>query len=258
MKRFDEINFQTRILTYIHNGIENSVTLRVYKDVNDHLSMKNPLFSWDLSQYYLEYLMSTTQRHYLNTLIEAIWERTKNIDDQVRIAVNLVQKIPYDMDKPRFEMKYNPNVKIRYPYEVIVDNKGVCCEKSLLLAFLLRELGFGVALFIFEKESHMAVGIKCPKEFSYYNTGYAFIETTGASIATDIQLYYKEINNLGIFWKQLTSSPRIIPLCDGSSFDSVYQELFDAKEWNELNEKYRFEGGYYDERRVRLIQKYGL
>jgi len=258
MKKFDESNFQTRRLSFISVGLENTISLPVYKDVKDHFSLKNPVGCSNLAEYYLDYLSSSTQRHYLNKLIEAIWQHAKNLDEQARIAINLVQRIPYDIDKPRFEMKYDPYTRIRYPYEVIADNKGICCEKSLLLAFLLRESGFGVALFIFEDESHMAVGIKCPKEFTYHDTGYAFIETTAPTIATDIELYYPEINKLGVFWKQLKSSPRIVPLCDGSSFDSIYQEFFDAKEWNELNEKYRFDEGYYDKRRVRLIQKYGL
>lgn len=67
-----------------------------------------------------------------------------------------------------------------------------------------------------------------------------------------------ESNKLGIFWQKLKSSPNIFTLCDGNSFIGVYAEFFDAKEWNELNEKYRHEDGYYFNRRLKLIRKYGF
>jgi len=37
---------------------------------------------------------------------------------------------------------------------VLYEDKGVCGEKSLLLAYLLRELGYGVVLFEFKPENH--------------------------------------------------------------------------------------------------------
>lgn len=258
MKKFDESNFEIRQLSYIINGLENAISLPIFKDVKNHFSLQKPVACSSLSEYYFEYLSNSIQRHYLNPLIEAIWERSKNIDEQARIAINLVQMIPYDVEKCRIEMKNNPYTRIRYPYEVIADNKGICCEKSLLLAFLLRESGFGLALIIFENENHMALGIKCPEKFSFCRTGYGFVETTSPSIVTDDELYYLEINKLGVFRQQLKSKPKIIVLCDGSSFTSIYQEFIDAKEWNQLIGEYRYEEGYYDERRYHLKQKYGL
>ena len=50
----------------------------------------------------------------------------------------------------------------KYPYEILYENKGVCSDKSRLLACLLKELGFGCVLFVYNSENHEAVGIKCP------------------------------------------------------------------------------------------------
>jgi hypothetical protein len=258
MKKFDESNFETRRLRYIYDGLEKTISIPVYRDVKNHFSLQNPTACSSLSEFYFEYLSNSIQRHYLNPLIEAIWEHSKKVDEQARIAINLVQRIPYDVEKWRFEIKNNPYTRIRYPYEVIVDNKGICCEKSLLLALLLREFGFGLALFIFENENHMAIGIKCHEKFSFCGTGYGFVETAAPSIITDDELHYVEINKLGVFRHQLKSKPIIVPLCDGSSFTSIFQEFIDAKEWNQLIGEYRNEEGYYDERRYHLIQKYGL
>ena len=110
-------------------------------------------------------------------------------DDQARIAISLVQQIPYDWQTFGLEN--------RYPYEVIYDNTGVCEEKSRLLAFLLRDLGFDVVLFSFESENHMAVGIMCPVQYSYKNTGYCFVETTEPTMITYSQGEYVGVSGSG-------------------------------------------------------------
>jgi hypothetical protein len=58
----------------------------------------------------------------------------------------------------------------------LYENKGVCGEKSMLLAFLLRDLGFGVVLFDFAAQNHEAVGVKCSNGFR--GTGYCYLEST--------------------------------------------------------------------------------
>jgi hypothetical protein len=68
----------------------------------------------------------------------------------------------------------------KFPIETVVDNAGDCDDKSLLLAGLLSRVGYPVALFLFEPESHMAVGIGSD-DYLYKNTGYAFVETTNFS-----------------------------------------------------------------------------
>jgi hypothetical protein len=258
MEKIDESKFGMKEFFYTHEGIGFSITIPVYPDVKVILSNESPAPQEEISQYYLEFLKNTMQRKYLNELLEKIQFHAKNQNDLVRISISLVQRIPYDSEKVAYDLKYNPYTKIRYPYEVIFDNKGICCEKSLLLAFLLKELGFGVALFIYRDENHMALGIRSPKEFSYYGCGYAFVETTAPSIVTDSQCKYLESTKLGIFWNKLKSYPVVVPLCEGNPFSGVYTEFFDAKEWNELNEKYRYEDGYYFNRRLKLIRKYGF
>jgi hypothetical protein len=258
IETIDETNGRFREFFFTLNGIGHTISIPVFFDVTDYFSNKKPACSCDIPQYYLEYLQSQTQRQYLNELVEKIQETAKNQNDLARISISLVQRIPYDNDKVKYFLKNNPYARIRYPYEVISENLGICCEKSLLLAFLLKELGFGVGLFIFQEENHMALGIKSPEEFCCFQTEYAFVETTAPSIVTDCRLYYFESNKLGIFWNRLKSFPTIVPLCEGNSFNGVYEEFWDAKEWNELNEKYRNEDGYYFTRRLDLMRKYGF
>ena len=104
-------------------------------------------------------------------------------DDQVaELVVAFVQSLPYDQGKldRRTAGRDGATEKIFYPYETLYLRTGVCQDKSYLAYMLLRELGYGVAVFLFPdpKDNHMAVGIKCPAAYANYGSGYCFVETT--------------------------------------------------------------------------------
>jgi len=250
--------FQTgpldRTLHYIFEGVTEEISITVYSGLNNYLALLPRSFPCDPvcpsnREMQLKYLDQDEQRSYLEDLVEKIESLTDDKDDQVRIAVSLVQHIPYDL--VTFE---TDSLKFRYPYEVIHDNMGVCSEKSKLLAFLLREFGFGVVLFEYGQESHMAVGIKCPMEYSYKD-GYCFIETAKPAIITNAQREY-------VGSGKLSSTPEVIIISDGLSFDSVSKEYDDAQEFIELDKLAELSGGslrapdYY--RLLFLINKYGI
>jgi hypothetical protein len=140
---------------------------------------------------------------------------------------------------------------MRSPYEVLYENKGVCSEKSLLMVYLLRELGYGVVLYEFSSQNHMAVGIKSPVQYSYKNLGYAFIESTSPTIPTDSQGDY-------IGAGKLTSTPQIIQISDGSSFSSISEEYQDSITFNQFGN----DGGTLSPEKYRqwemLVWKYGI
>jgi len=197
---------------------------------------------------YFEYLNDTLQRRYLDELICKIAEIPRKDGDDARIAISLIQTIPYGTS-PRFQ-----GTGMRYPYEVIFDNCGICGEKSLLLGLLLRELGYGVALFEYVQDNHMTVGVKSPREYSYRETGYAFVESTGRSIVTDTELHYRKCSCWGITHEKLKGTPKIICVSDGRALD-CYREFFDARDWN----KYAPNADYFsDELRRRIAIRYGL
>lgn len=113
--------------------------------------------------------------------IRALGKQNKLSDDQIaELALAFVQTIPYDTEKfdNRKAGLNGLREKITYPYEVLYENKGVCQDKSYLAYDILKELGYGVALFSFKNENHMALGVKCPTEYSSYESGYCFAETT--------------------------------------------------------------------------------
>lgn len=107
-------------------------------------------------------------------------------DDQiVELVLSFVQNIAYDEVKAKKILSKNDLNQLEdaenapdYPYEVLYKKTGICSDKSLLAYSLMRELGYGVAIFVYDAENHMSIGIKCPEKYSTYGSGYCYAETT--------------------------------------------------------------------------------
>jgi hypothetical protein len=219
-------------LNYTLRGKKGSVDYTVYRGLNDYLANLERAV-WYTSgqtpptdeQMSLRYITEKHQSKYISPLVDKIKQLTDNSDDQARIAISIVQTMSYDWDS--FS---NFSATGRYPYETLYDQTGVCGDKSKLLVLMLKELGYGVVLFSFNIESHEAVGIKCPIEYSYKNSGYCFIESTTPSIITDSDGDYV---NTG----KLTSAPAIYTVSSGKSMDSVIEEYNDYNRYKELKTK---------------------
>lgn len=208
---------------YVLRGDHGTVDLTMYNGVSREIAKEDPYSYVGEVDRYQKFIDLPVQDTFLVPLVDAIREKTSDPDDQVRIAVSLVQQIPYDED-----MISQGTLEIRYPYQTLLDNKGVCCEKSVLLAYLLHKLGYGVALFDFDDEQHTAVGIRAAPEYSYKNSGYAFIETTTPLIISDGEGEYPAFG-------RIRSLPEVLPAGDGKSFVSIREEWNDAREWDRLN-----------------------
>ena len=102
-----------------------------------------------------------------------------NDDQALELAVSFIQTIPYDNVRAKTDLTHP-----RYPYEVLYEDKGICSDKTLLAVSVLRSLGYGTAVFMWDKEQHMAAAVECPMRYSNYNSGYCIVETTaiGAKI----------------------------------------------------------------------------
>lgn len=113
----------------------------------------------------------------LTRSIKSIGEKNNlNANQIVELVASFVQTIPYDYDE--FNNREFVVPKIDYPYETLYKNKGICSDKSYLAYSLLRELGYGASFFQFPEDQHIAVGVECPQEYSNYDSGYCFLETT--------------------------------------------------------------------------------
>lgn len=112
----------------------------------------------------------------LASSLRAIRDRRQlGSDEYAELIAAYVQEMPYDF------VAAASRSDTKYPVATAVDGIGVCADKSLLLAGLLRHEGYSVALLDFAPESHMAVGIKV-SDGGYKGTGYAFVECTSPSL----------------------------------------------------------------------------
>jgi len=114
-------------------------------------------------------------------------EKNLSGDQTLDLANCFVQSIPYDQEKAQKVLSTSGNyvtsnefqeIAGRFPYETLYDNQGICTDKSYLTSAIIKELGYGSSLFLFDKERHMAVGVKVPFGYSSFDSGYSYIETT--------------------------------------------------------------------------------
>jgi len=225
-------------LNYTLDGKFGEINFVVYKKLADYLSKLPRYMQYNSSEesvlldFKLRSLDNKEQNELLLPLVIKIQNLTSNKDDQARIAISIVQNIPFESSNKTINFAGIAIDYYRYPYEVLYDMQGVCGEKSELLAVLLREIGYGSAFIYYKPENHEALGIQCPIQKSLNHTGYCFIETTGPSIITDYQTEYVGIG-------QLKSTPQIITTpSENMTFgeNSLY-EYDDAKILDEIRQR---------------------
>jgi len=228
----------------------------VYGGMNDHLKSLPRFIVYRIDQsppkdidFIMKDLDNKEQKPFIDPLVKEIENITSNKDDQARIAISLVQNMEYDSTGLR-----TGTIKGKYPYEVLYTGCGVCSEKSELLSYMLRELGYGVVMFRFESETHDAVGIKCPQEYSYRGTGYCFVESTSPSIITYSSGDYAVAGNSTT---KLISMPKELKICDGNSFPSISEEYEDAQAWSSIGTDKVLDEATYN-KWLYLVGRYGI
>ncbi len=248
-------------LKYVLRGEEKEIDYAVYGGMVDYLSgLPKSIYYREeekpfRADFKLKNINEEEQRELLLPLVTKIQNIAKNKEDQARIAISIVQHIPYNKSEEIIVFGDNQAINYsRYPYEVLYDMQGVCEEKSELLAFLLREMGYSVVLFYYALENHEALGIKCPVEHSLNDTGYCFVEATEPSIITNDKNEYFIIG-------KLFSKPEVILISEGISLGDDLYEYTDAKFLININKIIEKKGKinfirYW--RLEKLREKYGL
>ncbi|MEM4325985.1 MAG: hypothetical protein QXU40_01665 [Candidatus Pacearchaeota archaeon] len=247
---------KTVSLKYTFKGKPEEIKINVYGGINDYLSnLSREIFFpneklINRRDFKLKAINNKLQRDSLSDLIVQIQNRESKKEQQLRIAVSIVQNIPYNFSEKKelFENKLINHS--RYPYEVLYENSGTCSEKSLLLSAILRELGYSVAILYFPKENHEAVGVKCPLKRSIYETGYCFIETSGPSIISDYNIIFSN-------GQTLSSKPEVYIIAEGIELPNDMKEYKDAKILNEIRSR-SILGLIYSQKFDNLKKEYNL
>jgi len=212
---------KTTSFSYVLDGERRSLTFTMFGGFSDSLSGKIHSYHNDPETGVIaDLLENADQNVYMRPFLETIRKRSVVPDDQARIAISLVQRIPYHGN-----LFSRTSTEWYYPYETLYNNGGSDADKSVLLAYILNELGFDTVLFEFS--DHMAVGIKSSTRYAFSGTGYAFIETTQPAIIT-----YEPDAGWGDF--ELSQNPGIIHLNGGKRAMDVSTEYGDALRLKQL------------------------
>jgi hypothetical protein len=248
-------------LKYNLNGEENFIEFTAYEGFDSYLySLKQSITYYDgedssRADFKLNKINQEIQREFIMPLVTHINNLDLDEDDKARVAVSLVQNIPFGESNKTFIFGNQEVAYSRYPYQVLYDNEGICGEKTELLSFLLRELGYGVSFFYYPDENHEALGIKCSIEKSFSNTGYCFVETTGPSIISDNEIIYSDIG-------QLYSVPELYFISEGLTFgENGFYEFRDANKLQRIRSGVEKRGWIGPLRKFvyeKLREKYGL
>ena len=154
---------------------------------------------------YIDLATDPDDDYYIQSLINGVKNATSSYSDTKRLnwIISFVQNLPYTVDLETTPYNEYP----RYPMETLFDRGGDCEDTSILVAALLDELGYDVALIYMQKAKHMAVGVNLPNAYGtyyeYQGKKYYFLETTGVGFT------------LGQFPSSITErEARLYPLSD--------------------------------------------
>lgn len=126
---------------------------------------------WLREAYVSSLVQASAQSRFIDDLAQqfrAIRDRHELDDNEyLEVMARAVQAIPYGVVED----------EILLPIEVIADGRGVCSEKSILLAALLVHEDYDTVVWVFETQGHAAVGVRS-NGATYGGSRYAFLETT--------------------------------------------------------------------------------
>jgi hypothetical protein len=228
---FNEIytNEKENSFQYFFNGEYAEINLFLYRGIYDYLNNlpRSIYYSGDEAPNRRDFVLLKLKDEIQKQEIQGLIVQIQNLApesklDQARIAISLVQNIPYANSGENISFAGNSIEKSRFPYQVLYDNNGTCEEKSELLVLILKELGYGVAVFYYDNENHESVGIKCPVGKSLDESGYCFIETTAPSVIGDSGGEYFGTG-------KLLSKPEMFLINDGLSLPKGISEYRDSK-----------------------------
>lgn len=231
----------TKTYTWEYKGVKYGFNQTLYKSVYDYYQSQNKEYTyvgtlsenWE-NDYYAMFLKTNEADKSISEIaaeIQNLGQKHKLSDDQiVDLTLAFVQSIDYDDAKAKNILAQVGSETMLFPYETLYEQKGVCSDKSFLAYALLRQMGYGAALFAYKQENHMAVAVECPKNYSTYGSGYCYAETTSTG------------NKIGIIPSIDTESNKTIDL---SKYDFNQSQQLKLKELGQVTINLPTEGKRY-------------
>jgi len=133
-------------------------------------------------------------------------------DEYVELLSRAVQSVPYG----------TPDWQIRLPVTVLEDGRGICTDKSVLLAALLLHEGYDTGIWVFDTQHHAAVAIRGNAP-GFAGTPYSFIETTREAYVNE---YDGDLLARGTY----IVPPRLVQVGGAALYTAAGESLFVADE----------------------------
>lgn len=198
-----------------------------------------------------QYLADTYDRDTVGVIVEEFtsfkerYELTK--PEVVNLAVGFVQGLRYTEDSVTSSYDQYSN----YPVETLINQGGDCEDTAILMAVLLRELGYGSALLELPANSpdHMAIGVLGDSSINgtYYEVDsdrYYYLETTGEN--WEVGEIPDEYSDANAAISEVGPHASLIYNCETRYDEEVGEIVLESTVWN-VGDSTAVSGKFYAE-----------
>ena len=173
-----------------YKGYERQFTLTIpLEDYRNYKEKPRPdynLAKSDFSAYFAQYINMATDSHddgLIDSLVCQLEEiaLAEGLSDSKKasLALNFIQSLAYTKDNTPAGLGEYP----RYPVETLFEMGGDCEDTSILLAAIMTDMEYDVALLLFENLDHIGLGINFPvkhgNSWIYEGKRYWYLDASG-------------------------------------------------------------------------------
>jgi hypothetical protein len=215
----------TRYYEWEYDGTKFSMEAEYYKD--SYVVYSERSRSRDFEQFVTDTYDDVLISQLTSQMEEMAHEGGYGENEIPYITMAFVQSLPYVSDSASAGYDEYP----RFPFETLYYGGGDCEDSSILLASLLYDMGYGVALL--ELPGHMAVGVKGDDDLSgsyyeYDGTKYFYLETSNSG--WDVGVIPGEHQNESVIIIPIVSvSPELRLTFTGTGEKNSYQTSVDLE-----------------------------
>ena len=174
--------------------VKGEVTLRLapYYGAKKEDSKSTPLFGYSAEEYYSAIANDPAQDEMYDKLLGFFRAYAEShaltSDEYAELLTAYVQNIPYN----------TVGAEVNFPIETVIENRGDCDDKSVLLAGLLAKSGYAAGVVHFPEENHMTAAIRKENEEGCEISEYIVIETTRSAYIGEIPALIRNRNRTRI------------------------------------------------------------
>jgi hypothetical protein len=155
------------VYTWVYRSKNHSVNVTLFEEEFQYFAGLNRTGNDRQVEFFVPFIHHEWQQDTIEDIVEDLKAYGYDEQETVRLAISMLQKMPYNNTYDRWT----------YAYETMYAKSGVCSDKTFLAVAIIDELGYDTVIFDYETANHMAIGIKCQKQYAYWED-YCFVDVT--------------------------------------------------------------------------------